>query len=462
LTPSEYLEMKDCFQGGFTHASVRKIGRVWKQVGSFDFTSSYPTTMVAEKFPMSRGEFIGNSSIEEIHRLSNDNCCMFNIEFSVLNPKYKAPDHPISASKCWGPSPSKKHWIIDNGRIVSGENITTCCTEQDLFTYEEFYDWEGEPKVTNLWIYKKGYLPTELVKAILKLYGDKTALKGVSGKEVEYLLAKGMLNSAYGMCVTDIVKEVIEYDEEKGYIGNYDNMTDKEYLEFLSSQIDKYNNNQYRFLFYAWGIWVTAYSRANLFSGILACGEDYIYSDTDSIKILNPEKHMDYIQRYNDDIIKRLELACEKHGIDKELTRPKNKFGETKQLGIWDFEGIYDEFKTLGAKRYMWRKGDKWELTVAGVNKKKGMEFLKRKAEADGKDSPFDVFNLDLVVPPEYSGRLTLTYIDEPTAGEVTDYLSNKYEFSELSSIHMESSDYSFNPTARFLEYLITAWEDRF
>jgi len=46
------------------------------------------------------------------------------------------------------------------------------------------------------------------------LYQDKTILKGVDGSEVEYMLSKGMLNSIYGMSVTDIVKDNAIYTDD--------------------------------------------------------------------------------------------------------------------------------------------------------------------------------------------------------------------------------------------------------
>lgn len=416
--------------------------------------------MVAFKFPMSEGQYIGDSSRDKIYELSKDYCCLFRISGDYIISK-NWNEHPLSSSKCR----NLEQPIRDNGRLVSARHFETTCTEQDFFTYEYFYSWENL-KIYDLYIYEKAYLPTAFVKAVLKLYCDKTTLKGVEGSELLYLLAKEMLNSTYGMTVTDIVREILEYDGED-YHSNYDGMTKEEYANFIKEQIARYNSNPYRFLFYPWGVWVTAYSRANLFSGIRACGNDYIYSDTDSIKILNPDSHMNYIKAYNADITQKIEEACRFHCIPEDeiikLTRPQSIDGVEHPLGVWDFEGIYDEFMTLGAKRYMWRKGDKWNLTVAGVNKHSAMEYLREEAERQ-RVSPFDLFNENLVIPPSHSGRITLTYLDGddvPIEGDVTDYLGNTYHYREESAIHMEPSDYHFNSLDSFLKFLFTIREEQ-
>lgn len=41
-SPQEYLQMKRAFQGGYTHASCLGVNRVYDNVASYDFTSSYP------------------------------------------------------------------------------------------------------------------------------------------------------------------------------------------------------------------------------------------------------------------------------------------------------------------------------------------------------------------------------------------------------------------------------------
>ena len=44
--------------------------------------------------------------------------------------------------------------------------------------------------------------------------------------------------------------------------------------------------------------------------------------------------------------------------------------GERHYIGIFEFDGHYDEFITQGAKRYAYRIGNKLGITVAGVSKK--------------------------------------------------------------------------------------------
>ena len=464
LEPSEYIELKECFQGGFTHANAHRVQKLCMKVGSFDFTSSYPAVMVAEKFPISKGRFLGLVELNYILDNIDTNGYMFRLKIWDLAPKIDC-DHPISFSKCR--HASLKDELLDNGRIIYAEYLETTCTEQDLLTYMEFYSWT-KIEIYDCYEYTKQYLPRPFVETIFKLYKDKTELKDVEGREVDYMIAKAMLNALYGMTVTDIVREELFYDDSHvdqdnrsmPFYSNYDEMEKlspeeqkKAEEAFLVEQITRYNNNPYRFLFYVWGVWVTAYARRNLFSGIKHCNKDYIYADTDSIKILNPEKHMSYIEDYNAQITEKLKQACEFHEFDFSLTKPKNIHGEEKPLGVWEFEGIYDEFMTLGAKRYMWLKDDRWNLTVAGVNKKSGMNYLLKRAKEENK-SPFDFFNMDLIFPATDSGRNVLTYIDTPMSGTITDYYGIVAEYEELSGIHMESTDYSLNPMKNFLDYL--------
>ena len=434
LEGSEYKQLKRGFGGGFTHASAKYSGKLLKNVGSFDFTSSYPAVMLSEKFPMSKSKVI--HTIDDFSQLDyylKNYCCLFDITIENVWPLVDY-DHPISMSKLI----DYKNVTVDNGRIVTADSITLTCTEQDFMVYSKFYTWENMT-IHIFRIYEKAYLPTSFAKAILTLYKNKTQLKDVEGEEVNYMISKNMANASYGMTVTDIVRDEISYENDE-YSSTKPN---------LDEAIEQYNEGKRRFLFYPWGVWITAYARANLFSGIYACGNDYVYSDTDSVKILNPEKHLGYIEHYNEVINRKLSKAAEFHGIDVSEFSPLNRKGVPKPIGVWDDEGMYDEFKAIGAKRYMTRKGDEYRLTVAGVNKKKAMDFILANYE-----NPFDALADNLIIPQEYSGRLVLTYSDEECSGEIRDYQGVIGEYEEMSYIHMEPTDYTLTLSDEYKAYL--------
>ena len=442
LDADEYSQLKRGFAGGFTHANARYVAegkeKPLENVGSFDFTSSYPAVMLTEQFPMSKSKLIGHiDDWNQFHYYLNNYCCLFDVTLTNVFPKVDY-DHPISRSKL-----IKFEGITeDNGRIVSADMMSLTMTEQDWFVFDSFYNYE-HIEVRMFRIYEKRFLPKPFYRAILELYKKKTILKDVEGEEINYMISKNMLNAAYGMIVTDIVREVIEYDYENSEYT-------KPIKPDLEEAIEKYNKATKRFLFYPWGVWVTAYARRNLFSGILACGDDYIYSDTDSIKIFNPDKHMDYINDYNNKLLSKIEKISAYLGIDSTEYAPKNKKGVSKPIGIWEYEGTYKRFKTLGAKRYLYEKQDgKYVLTVAGVNKKKACEYLIKKY-----GDPFKGFTHDLIVPEEYSGRLTLTYIDKPCDGVAKDYLGNTCEFHEKSFIHMEPSEYNLTMSSEYRGFI--------
>lgn len=238
LTPDEYKQLKRAFQGGFTHANPFYSGKVLNDITSFDFTSSYPCVMLAEKFPMSSGEKIQITSREEFEKNIKLYCCLFDVEFVGLQSRLWF-DSYISISRCWG----VKTAVVNNGRVVSAQHLCTTLTEQDYKIIQQFYTWE-HIKIGVFRRYKKDYLPTDFIRAILKLYHDKTTLKGVDNKEIEYLKSKEMLNSCYGMAVTDIVRPEILY------VNDWCEPKEPDF----EKAIKDYNGSRSRFLFYPWGV----------------------------------------------------------------------------------------------------------------------------------------------------------------------------------------------------------------
>lgn len=445
----EYQQLKRAFQGGFTHADALHSGITMSDVTSYDFTSSYPYCMIAFKYPMSSGKVVAIKSKEDLEKYLKYYCCLFDITFDKLVSAVSF-EHPLSFSKCT----IKGKYIIDNGRVVEGESVSTTITEQDYAVFRKFYKWE-KMRIKNFRIYKKGYLPTDFVKSILDLYVKKTTLKGLEDEEskINYEKSKEQLNSCYGMTVTDPCRDDIIYDSD----GWSRNAVD------LESSLKKYDDQKNRFLFYPWGVWVTAYARRNLFTGIWELGNDFIYADTDSIKGVNFDKHLDYIKNYNDNVLKRLQKAMDHHHLSIDLCRPKTIKGKEKLIGIWDYDGHYKHFKTLGAKRYMVEYDEPHELfkgyntpyslTVSGINKTKAIPYLLSQAEKNH-TTIFDLFSDDLFVPAVATGKNIHSYIDDEMKGDFTDYLGKKGNYDELSAVHMEGADYSLSLSDAYLDYL--------
>ena len=433
----EYAMLKRAFQGGFTHANCFAVGKVFDEVASYDLTSSYPTVMLSEKFPMRSGREYRPKNKQDFDRVCKKYCCIFDIELSNVHPRVWC-EHPISASRCFKMEGS----VVDNGCVVVADVLRMTITNIDWDIIKRFYSFD-KIRIGKMRIYWKDYLPRDFLNSILTLYEKKTELKGVEGKEVEYSKSKEMINSCYGMTVTDIVRDEIVYqtDVEEWETAACSN---------IDGVINKYNASKNRFLYYPWGVFVTAYARRNLFSAILACGEDYLYSDTDSVKLTNADRHAEYFARYNQAITEKVSRCLTAKGIDPARATPRTITGKPKPLGVWDYEGTYSRFKTLGAKRYMCEDKDgAYHLTVAGLSKS-AVEYI---AELNA-ENPFEAFSEGLHIPGEETGKNTHTYIDEEAQGIVTDYRGEMYEYCERSFVHLEAATYDLSLSEDFAAFL--------
>lgn len=452
LDPHVYHLTKSAFQGGYTHANAEWVGVTCYDIMSMDITSAYPTAMVAEMFPITKFLPCGYTDPERYKGKA------LLITVTLHNVESKAAgDHGISVSACINEKQITRdpYTIIDNGRIVRCKQAKLTMTDVDWEYLPLLYTYETE--IHEMYYAEKGYLPTALVSQILEYYAKKTTLKGVKGEERNYAMMKEFINSIYGMSATDIVREINEYIDGEGW---------SKYTPDVDDSIDKTNKNKSRFLFYCWAPWVTAYTRKRIIEAIAWLGALYHYTDTDSIKCENCKEARDYFESENKKIIEKLEKAVKHHGLSLDLIYPENQKGEICPLGIWDEDGVYTRFKTLGAKRYMYEALEEIEVdeydedgptgrkiktgwyekvihtTVAGVSKPYLAAYL------SAQDDPFDAFDDDLVLPAEwngYKGKPVHTYIDEEDTLTVTDYLGNTAEVHTYGGVHLANSEYHLN-----------------
>ena len=461
LTYDEYNQCQRAFFGGFTHANAHYVGKTLHDVVSYDFTSSYPAVMLSERFPMGKPEHLDNITYDEFRTLVNDPnvCLIFDLQLSDVFIKDNVFDCYLSND------PQKTHVlnpVSDNGRIRSCDKLAITCTDIDFKIISQAYTWD-KIHVSNVLKWDCDYLPSPMIGVILDLYNAKTTLKGVPEKQQEYAIKKGMLNSLYGMCVTRILRDkiIVQGDDWQTIGLSEDEKRDN---------IEKNNTAKTRFLYYPWGVFITSYARFNLWTAIKTLGDDYIYSDTDSIKVFaDSDKLDDYLSKYHHDLnLKFCWMLEKRRKFSMRDLSPVTIEGVPKPIGVWDYEGRYDYFKTLGAKRYI--KHDQYGIfpTVAGISPKMLSKYLSEshvkfvanecrdgcmivpKPDMDG---VFNAFADGLHVPNDKTGKLASVYYKDVDL-TVTDCDGNMSHVKQKYGVHLTPVDFTLTMNDSFLNLL--------
>ena len=66
----------------------------------------------------------------------------------------------------------------------------------------------------------------------------------------------------------------------------------------------------------------------------------------------------------------------------------------------------------------------------------------------------FQYFNDDMVVPAEYTGKLTHYYLDDAMEGTITDYRGKTVYYRSESGIYLEKTPYNLSLQNEYLQYL--------
>lgn len=342
-----YKLLRETFRGGDTHANRYYAGRLLKNVKSADRSSSYPDVLCNCQFPISTFHKAESITFDRLIHLIKVRKKAVVMRVSITNIRltdefFGAPY--LSRDKCR----RIENGVYDNGRILSADYLETSITDIDLRIILGQYSFDDLCPF-DVWYATYGKLPRSLIDEIIKYYKAKTELKDVAGQEVYYMKSKNKLNSIYGMMAQDPVKQSTIYT-----MGDWSTACDD-----VGELLDK--NNSKAFLCYQWGVWTTAHARYALQEGIKMAGDNFVYCDTDSVKYLG---EIDWTA-YN---AERIKASTESGAY---ATDPK---GITHYMGVYEDDGFYAEFKTLGAKKYAYTHtpGGKTFVTIAGVTKKKG------------------------------------------------------------------------------------------
>lgn len=364
-----YQLLRQAFRGGNTHANRFRVGKIIKNVHSYDISSSYPTQQLTQLFPMKPFSWVdfrkrnARQRVQHVFSLIGLGYAVVGTyQFKGLKLKNNRDPMPyISLSKC--DILAGGYYKLDNGRILESDYVRISCTEIDLeiilrqYTFTEF-------DCIKCMVARKDYLPLEYRQVIQSYYKKKTALKGDETPEGKYTYAKSKekINAIYGMAATDPIHQDVIFDpdhllkqphEGDYYTPDYKDRTPEEIRKILKGAAFPYQ----------WGVYTTAYARRQLQMALEECYKqgkmnDVLYVDTDSVKVAGQIDFTQLNDRLKERAVRNNAFADDRKGV-------------RHFMGVFEYEGCYLNFITQGAKRYAVMKPDgKLDITVAGVSKK--------------------------------------------------------------------------------------------
>ena len=348
-----YVLLKQAFRGGNTHANRYYAEEILENVSSYDRVSSYPDVMINELFPMSPWIREDNIDIERACRkiFKQKRACLLHVSFKNIRLRDPMDGCPyIPKHKCR----NLTHHYNDNGRILWADFLEISLTDIDFKIILQQYKFDSAA-IHDFYHCRYGKLPKALRDVIGKYYQDKTELKGIKEQELFYMLSKAKLNSIYGMSVQDICKRNILYENDQFKFD--DELSDQELYD---------KTIQKAFICYAWGVWTTARAREQLQIAINMTGDNFVYCDTDSVKFIDDGTVS--FDKYNKS---RKKDSIKNGGV------ATDRSGKEYYLGLYDYEGTYKRFITMGAKKYAYEDpAGQLHITVAGCGKSKGAKEL--------------------------------------------------------------------------------------
>ena len=297
------------YRGGFTYVNPKYATKEMGQGISYDVNSLYPSVMAAcdgEVLPYGTPKwFYGEPKPTKKYPLWIAQIrCSFKIRKGMI------PCIQLKGNMSFVPT----EYVTDSRGVVT---ITVTSVDWELINNQ--YD-----VVVSEWI--GGYMfkgSTNLFSAYVDKWVKVKNQATIDRNSGMRTIAKLMLNSLYGKFATQMTvrsrKPVIDNDVLR-------------YVDIESTDRDG--------VYLPVGCFITAWARRKTITTAQGCGDRFIYSDTDSVKVLG---------------IDRIE------GMDVDAVR----------LGAWKDEGSFIRFKALRAKTYIAEypdeEGTHLEVHVAGL-----------------------------------------------------------------------------------------------
>lgn len=423
LTEYTYALCQEASRGAIAGSNHVWTDEVLEDIESEDIKSSYPYQMATKYFPANKFlkgkcEYGSDKFYDYLHK----NCCIITWSCENLCLKRYSGIPYISKAKCR----AIKGGDVGNGKVYRAEKIGMTCTEIDFEIICNHYNFIN-PVLHEIWLCDRDMLNPEFRGNLLDMFQLKTDLE--DGDKFLYDKYKNKINASFGMMLTDILHpEII-------YTPNSIEPWKEEEIPYIDKALREYYNRASSFLSYQDGIWVLAHARSDLTRGMDIVGKDIVQVDTDSVK--SKGKHRAEFEELNRSIIEQAE--------NYSIKPYAMKNGEKHYLGIWEYEGTYYRFKTLGAKKYAEETKDgEIKITVAGLSKGAG-KYIKSKGG-------LDFFENGSTIPPEHSGRTASYYVDLEYPKTIDVY---GHKVTIGSNIAIKNVPYTFSMTEEWLDLVM-------
>ena len=309
LTPEDDAFMRKSYRGGFTYVNPKYAGVEVGEGISYDVNSLYPSVMAAcdgQLLPYGIPLwFYGKPVPDNRHPL-----WIARVTCSFSLKEGRIPCIQLKGNMAFIPT----EYIEDSDGYVT---MTVTSVDWNLINMQydiDVAEWHGGYMFKASTILFKQY-----VDKWVKVKNDAT----VSGNKGMRTIAKLMLNSLYGKFATQ-VKLKSRKPELDNDVVRYVDLEERERKP----------------VYLPVGCFITAWARYKTITTAQACGDRFVYSDTDSVKI----------------------IGLDAPDIDIDPVR----------LGAWKDEGHFTRMKAIRAKTYIMgfddsNGGEKLEIHVAGM-----------------------------------------------------------------------------------------------
>ena len=348
-----------------------------EKVGHVDFKTSYISRMLTDYFPITRFEKSKDPENDLVEAIKTK-CCLIQVKLTNFNA--------IDTVRFL----AKKRAIFIYGekvnscdKILHADEVTFMLTELDFELMTMFYSYDAMV-IEELYTSTKGELPYEIRRVAHTHYFNKENLEKYSANQ---LWEKLLTEIIYGACCKKLY-----------------GLEDKAWHDIVEQAI----------LSPYWGIWTTSHARYALLTMVKLLGNDFLYSDTDSIYFRNPYLHVQLIEKYNANVIAKNKLYVYEHRYESLLLRNEAfiKLGTfTYEDGATPDHFTITDFISSGPKSYIKALEDGTIITkVAGYKKQYNINGKLETAwlrDYQDKDELFDAFaNPNTVIKDKFIQKI--------------------------------------------------------